>query len=77
MKDTKSLEAGPEADSDVTPVPESRPGAENSEAASPDEAEIRELAYQYWEESERPPGSADEHWFRAERNLRERSNSVK
>jgi hypothetical protein len=32
--------------------------------------EIARLAYAYWEERGRPLGSAEEDWFRAERELR-------
>ncbi len=71
MKNTKNLEAAPEADSDVTQT------SEHSEPASPDEADVQELAYRYWEESGRSPGSGDEHWFRAERDIHERSKSLK
>lgn len=33
-------------------------------------AYIETLAYQFWEERGRPLGSAEEDWFRAERELR-------
>lgn len=39
--------------------------------------EIARLAYAYWEERGRPLGSAEEDWFRAERELRARSGASK
>jgi hypothetical protein len=36
--------------------------------------EIEKLAYRIWEERGRPLGSPDEDWFRAERELQERSS---
>ncbi len=34
------------------------------------EAEIARLAYRYYEEEGRPEGRADEHWLRAEREIK-------
>ncbi len=31
---------------------------------------VESLAYQLWEEAGRPPGRAEEHWYRAERLIR-------
>jgi hypothetical protein len=36
--------------------------------------QIAELAYQMWQERGRPLGSPDDDWFRAERELTERSD---
>jgi hypothetical protein len=38
-------------------------------AASPSHEEIAHLAYTYWEVRGHPHGSAQEDWFRAEREL--------
>jgi Protein of unknown function (DUF2934) len=39
--------------------------------SKPDYTEIERIAYRLWEERGRPIGSAEEDWFRAERQLRE------
>lgn len=39
-------------------------------ANDPDHDDIARLAYQLWEESGRPHGAAEEHWFQAEEELR-------
>ena len=43
---------------------------------SDDEAEIATLAYRFYCEEGCPQGKADEHWMRAEREIRGRSKSV-
>ena len=47
------------------------------ESSFDEETEIAALAYRFYEEEGRPEGRADEHWFRAERELRERSQSTR
>jgi Protein of unknown function (DUF2934) len=37
---------------------------------SPPEEAISVLAYRYWTERERPTGSPEEDWFRAEREIK-------
>ncbi len=39
----------------------------------PSQEDISELARKHWEEEGRPDGKADEHWTRAERELRQRA----
>ena len=41
----------------------------------PSHTEVQRLAYHFWEERGRPWGSADEDWFRAERELYHRLGS--
>ena len=44
-------------------------------AASLDEREINDLAYQLWQQRGCPDGSADDDWLRAEETLRARSEA--
>ena len=51
------------------------PGIDRRAAGSDDDAfgrrnEVQVLAYRLWEKAERPIGSPDEHWYRAEVMLR-------
>ncbi|HEX9400467.1 MAG TPA: DUF2934 domain-containing protein [Anaeromyxobacter sp.] len=48
------------------PAPASAPGG------APAAAEIAARAYEIWQESGCPEGSHEEHWYRAEREVRER-----
>ena len=48
----------------------SRPEMESSSAPAPSHEEIARLAYSLWESRGDAPGSAEEDWFRAERELR-------
>ena len=45
------------------------PGSAAVAAAAPSHEEIARLAYAYWEARGHPHGSAQEDWFRAEREL--------
>ena len=62
FRNSEDPEAPPE-----TSVKESDPMGEGR-----DEQEIQQRAYEYWLERGCPEGSAEEDWFRAERELRER-----
>lgn len=73
---SKNWETAPTADHDVTRCSKSEPPAQHSVLAARDRREIRERAYRYWEESDRFAGARDEHWFRAEPKIRDRSNSI-
>jgi hypothetical protein len=46
--------------------------APQPEALSSTEEEIRQLAYQYWEERGRPDGAGEEDWLRAEEEIARR-----
>lgn len=39
----------------------------------PTQADVAQLAQQYWEEEGRPEGRATEHWTRAEQALRQQA----
>lgn len=43
---------------------------------SPSEEDISSLARKYWEEEGQPDGKAEEHWKRAEEQLRQQSESI-
>jgi hypothetical protein len=48
------------------------PGSKTNPVA-PSQQEVAELAQRFWEEEGRPEGKAEEHWLRAERELRGRA----
>ena len=52
------------------------PGTSAAATASPSHEEIARLAYAYWEARGHPHGSAQEDWFRAERELLRRRSSA-
>ena len=49
-------------------MPDESPSTPTNEA-NPDD-EIARLAFRYYEEEGRPEGRAEEHWFRAEREIK-------
>jgi hypothetical protein len=49
---------------------------ENPQSINPSEEDITALAHQLWEEEGRPEGKADEHWRRAEAQLRGDADEV-
>lgn len=52
--------------------PESAAVSRSPSAVAPSRAEIAARAYEIWRESGCPQGDHDEHWYRAERELRAR-----
>ena len=49
-------------------------GGQSAERTMPSQADIAQLAQQYWEEEGRPDGRARDHWERAERTLRQQAD---
>ena len=53
-------------------VPEPLPAAGSTVAGEAEQAQIAALAYALWEAEGRPEGSAEEHWLKAETQIRQR-----
>lgn len=53
-----------------TPTKTRKASAKTPEVAPPSHEEISRLAEKYWHEQGRPHGHAEQHWHRAEQELR-------
>ncbi len=51
-------------------MPDETSSPSNSPNGTTQEAEIERLAYRYYEEEGRPEGKAEEHWLRAEMEIK-------
>jgi hypothetical protein len=61
------------ANKDTTDLPGGGGHSSSGGHSMPSQADIAQLAQQYWEEEGRPENQHNEHWFRAERTLRQQA----
>lgn len=63
-------------DGDLAEVAPETPPEATEVGGHPEPGDIAGLAHQYWEERGRPLGTPEEDWFRAEKELKLRGQSV-